>query len=78
MWGKMVIKRYSGIVAGVGEVNSCIPNKSGDILNISGKVVRSVKANVPYNKTLYVGEYEYLNEQDKSYLTLLSDHKIKY
>lgn len=75
---KMVIKRYSGIVAGVGKVNSCIPNKSGDILNISGKVVRSVKANVPYNKTLYVGEYEYLNEQDKSYLTLLSDHKIKY
>lgn len=74
----MEIHRYKGFVDGYGTVSAFIPNKSGDLVTVSNKYVRSIEANKPYNNSLYVGKYEYLNETDKSYLILLSNHNIGY
>lgn len=74
----MEIHRYKGFVDDYGTVSAFIPNKSGDLVTVSNKYVRSIEANKPYNNSLYVGKYEYLNETDKSYLILLSNHNIGY
>ncbi len=59
-------------------VGACIPDKSGDLLTTSGSKVRSVVGGKPYNESVYVGSYAYMNETDTSYLDLLRLHGFNY